>query len=92
MNIGNKIKISKAAVKRVFTPKESAFLFSIINDTGSMSSAYDAMRKWTGEDIEAEKVIVDGFSCDEHTTISYSILSKVEDEIITADDLEEMVR
>ena len=91
MNIGNTIKIRKASMRRVFTPKESSFLFSAINISKSMSSAHDILEAWA-KGGNSKKQIIPGFMLDEHKTISYSILSKVENEIITAEDLEEINR
>ncbi len=92
MNIGNKIKVLKAAQHRVFTPKESTFLFYVINDTGDMSDAYDSMMAMISQDHNYPTVIVDGFTYDEHRKFSSSIVSKVKNETITIEDLEEINR
>ena len=91
MNIGNKIKVQKAALRRVLSSEESSFLFSAINSTGNMSDAYDILEYWTGVPFR-EKRILSGFSFDKHLKLSSSILSKVKDEIIAVADLEEINR
>ena len=91
MNIGNKIKVQKAALHRVLSPEESAFLFEAINFSGSMSDAYDTLEAWGGSNI-GNKIVISTFSFDDHIKLSSSILSKVKDEIIAVADLEEINR
>ena len=91
MNIGNKIKVQKAALHRTLSPEESSFLFSAINSTGSMSDAHDILEYWTGVP-NSKKIILAGFSFDKHIKLSFSILSKVKNEIIAIEDLEEINR
>jgi len=92
MNIGNKIKLRKAAIRKVFTQTESAFLFSIINLTGDMSDAYDAMIGILSTDDRDNAVIVPGYMYDEHKTLSKAIVDKIDKQEIDADDLEEIQR
>lgn len=92
MNIGNKIQVSKASMRRVFSTRESAFLFSLINITGNMSDAMEALKSWISVDSEMDKPIIVGFSLNEHQKLSSSILTKLKDEIIEENNLEEIHR
>ncbi len=91
MNITEKIQITKAASHKVLSSRESAFLFSVINKTGDMSTALDFLREWVTIG-EKNKKVIDGFMLNEHQTLSASIISKVKDEIITESDIEEIIR
>jgi len=90
MNIVNKIQIAKAVTHKTLTQKESEFLFSIINKTNEMGTAVDFMKTWISN--SKNKIQVNNFSYNEHQTLSSSIISKLKNEIITIEDLEEIIK
>lgn len=92
MNIGNKIKLRKAAIRRVFTPRESAFLFSVIDITGDMSDAYDALLGILSIDSKNDGIIIPGYLYDEHKVLSKEILDKIDSQEISQEDIEEIKR
>jgi len=92
MNIGNKIKLRKAAIRKVFTQRESAFLFSIINITGDMSDTYDALIGILSTDDKDSAVIIPGYMYDEHKTLSKAIVDKIDEQEIDTNDIEEIRR
>jgi hypothetical protein len=89
MNTVNKIKISKVAMRRMLTQKESSFLFSVLNKSGSADSAYSALKSWVSPNKE-NKIIVDGFTYDEHILYARSVLDKLNSNLIDIEDIEEI--